>query len=288
MEVNSNKSKALKLQVLFNEEFNINRQFSKNRADTLEHHYHDVYEMYYLVSGDRYYFIKDKIYHATEGSIVLIKPFEVHCVSDYCGNPYERILVSFKKSYIKPIITAFSETNLFESFDLDIRIIKPSEKHRSLVESLLNLMLEEYKGNDSNKKDFILKNALCEVLFITTKYIDAANNNPTVYKNGVHKTISEVIAYINNNYFEDITLDALADKFFLSRYYLSRTFKSVTGMHITEYINGVRIKAAQKMLLSSDMNITKIALSVGFKNVTHFGRVFKNTTGTSPLKYRRG
>ncbi|MFW5749714.1 MAG: helix-turn-helix domain-containing protein, partial [Halanaerobium sp.] len=86
---------------------------------------------------------------------------------------------------------------------------------------------------------------------------------------------------------KSLTLSSLADKFNYSPAYLSRAFKEVTGFNFVEYKNNVRIKEAGKLLQQSKLSVTEIATEVGFNNITHFGRIFKEITDLSPLAYRK-
>jgi transcriptional regulator GlxA family with amidase domain len=61
----------------------------------------------------------------------------------------------------------------------------------------------------------------------------------------------------------------------------------VTGVPFIEYVNGVRVKEAERLLKKTNMSIIEIAEAVGFKSTTHFGRTFKGTLGISPIEYRR-
>ncbi|MNJ41043.1 Bifunctional transcriptional activator/DNA repair enzyme AdaA [compost metagenome] len=79
----------------------------------------------------------------------------------------------------------------------------------------------------------------------------------------------------------------LAEKFYVSPYYLSRFFKEATGFTFVEYVNSVRINEATKLLERSSLKVNLIAKKVGFGSVTHFGRVFKSVTGHAPLYYRK-
>ena len=265
--------------------FTIDRQLTEKPGNAHSYHYHDSYEIYYLFSGDRFYFIKDKTYHAGRGSLVLIKPYEIHCASKFSEEPYERILISFKKSFISELTKAFGNVNFFKSFDDGIHILDVPLSERTFLEALLNSMLSEYK-KDSEASRCFLKTALCELLlFSHTK--KGTENREEVHHDAVNKTVSLVAAYINNNYNEDISLNSLAERFFISPCYLSRTFKRITGSSFTEYVTGVRIKEARRLLLKSEMSVAEIAISVGFKSTTHFGRAFKTLVGVSPLSYRK-
>ncbi|MOA45630.1 Bifunctional transcriptional activator/DNA repair enzyme AdaA [compost metagenome] len=104
----------------------------------------------------------------------------------------------------------------------------------------------------------------------------------------MHERMSEIVQFINSHYTEELSLHLLADKFYVSPYYLSRFFKEATGFTFVEYLNSVRIKEAKKLLLRSSMKVNLIAKHTGFGSVTHFGRVFKQITGHTPLYYRKG
>ena len=97
----------------------------------------------------------------------------------------------------------------------------------------------------------------------------------------------EILGYINNHYYEDLTLETVSEKYYLSTYYFSRTFKQVTGFHFVEYLSNVRIKEAKKLLLNSTYTVNEISSAVGFHSNTHFGRVFKQIVGCSPSAYKK-
>jgi YesN/AraC family two-component response regulator len=86
---------------------------------------------------------------------------------------------------------------------------------------------------------------------------------------------------------QELSLYLLAEKFYVSPYYLSRFFKEATGFTFVEYVNSVRIKEAKKLLERTTMKVSLVAKKVGFGSVTHFGRVFKSVTGYVPLYFRK-
>ncbi len=250
------------------------------------HHYHDSYEIYYLYSGDRYYFIKDKSYHIKRGDLVLIKPYDVHCTTNFSKSGYDRFLINVKKSYLDGLLGLTCGINLFECFEKDIHVVKLNPQEQSYVENLLLAMLSEYCSENLGH-DYFLKTSLIQLLIFASRYSGQIVDSSQSYVSAVHKTVSEVAAYINNNYKEDITLESVSEKFFISPFYFSRTFKRVTGVAFTEYLANIRIKEAKRLIAKTDMSISDIAEAVGYKSSTHFGRTFKSMIGMPPTTYKR-
>ena len=95
----------------------------------------------------------------------------------------------------------------------------------------------------------------------------------------------EIMNYIQANYI-DITLDDLAEKFYLSKPYISKYIKEKSGVTFGELVKKIRMKKAKALLKSSSMTVENIALSVGYQNVEHFNRLFKKTYNMTPVQFR--
>ncbi|MGF0032770.1 2-isopropylmalate synthase [Bariatricus sp. SGI.154] len=95
----------------------------------------------------------------------------------------------------------------------------------------------------------------------------------------------EIMNYIQANYI-DITLDDLAEKFYLSKPYISKYIKEKSGMTFGELVKKIRMKKAKALLKSSNMTVENIALTVGYQNVEHFNRMFKKAYNMTPMQFR--
>ncbi|MCB2357751.1 AraC family transcriptional regulator [Clostridium estertheticum] len=249
-------------------------------------HYHDDYEIYYLLDGKRHYFIKDKVYDIKKGDLVFVEKNEIHKTFD-AGAPYhQRILITFKKSYLNNILVEAKNYDLLSCFHGNTNVLRLKIDEQKYIENLLSRMLYE-DTNQIDSSSIYLKIMLTEFLILVERLLKNAPSYHIETTNLTHKRISEIITYINKNYVEDLTLDFLSKRFYISTYYLSRTFKKVTGLNLNQYVNTIRIKAAQKLLFSTELNITNISEKVGYRSITHFGRAFKSITGVSPLKYKK-
>lgn len=96
-----------------------------------------------------------------------------------------------------------------------------------------------------------------------------------------------VAIYIENNYSDELTRDMLAERICMNKYKFSKIFNERFGQSIKSYVNNIRVKKAAELLKNNrDLRIADIAVTVGYKNIMHFERVFKEIYGVSPKEYR--
>lgn len=249
-------------------------------------HYHDHFEIYYQLSGERYYFIKDRSYYIKKGDIVLVNTYELHKTVHVGTKVYERILINFSPEYISKLVSSITDIDLLQCFSKSSPVLSLSPKEQLFVEALLFKMLREKKEELAGFETYS-RISLIELLITLSRISPKQKNNYLAFPSSLHKKISEVTAYINDHFNEDITLNSIATKFYMNPYYLCRTFKEVTGFNFTQYLNTVRIRASEELLLTTPLSILEVATATGYTNSTHFGRVFKQVLGTSPLQYRK-
>jgi YesN/AraC family two-component response regulator len=99
--------------------------------------------------------------------------------------------------------------------------------------------------------------------------------------------MQEIATYIYQNYDKKLTLEDMSEKFNISRSYLSKKFKVITGFGFKEYVVNVRIQNACRLLLETNKSITDIAFECGFNDSNYFGDAFRHVKGVSPNKYRK-
>jgi len=110
---------------------------------------------------------------------------------------------------------------------------------------------------------------------------DAALSPPT------SAVVKYTLAYLHQNYAQDLTRNELADAVGVSESYLSQIFHQEMGISLWEFLNRLRIQHAQALLRASDETITAIARQVGFNDSAYFSRVFRKLAGCSPSAYRQ-
>lgn len=255
----------------------------KKTATPPRSHYHDAYELCYIVSGELRFFIKDKSYLAKKGTLVLINAYDIHSVSK---GEYKRVVINFKKEYIQDILESTGSIDLLECFRENINMLKIDIHDLHYIENLFNGLLDEETSKNPGH-ELYTKTLLVQVLLFINRYKKQILTSEFNYAKSYHKTISDISTYICDNFKEDINLKTISEQFFISPSYFSRTFKKVTGLTFIEYLNSIRIKEAQKLIKKTSLSIAEISEIVGYKSNTHFGRIFKSIVGTSPNSYRQ-
>ena len=258
----------------------------KNRTDAFNmksFHFHNVYEIYYFITGERRLFYKDRIYHISPGDIVVINKYEIHSIGDWEKPGHSMIMIDFKENFLSDFPT--DNFNLFECFKKDIIVISSKDINAEKAYEKFNDILGEYNSSQ-NGRTAALKIKTAELLIYIARLQDIYGEKKETAVSS-QLIIEAVMKYVNINYENKITLQEIADFMGYSKNYLCSYFKKHSGFSIIEYLNGYRVKKSQEYLKNTNMSVTDISAKCGFESITHFGRTFKAIAGCSPLQYRK-
>lgn len=241
-------------------------------------HFHDIYEIYYFVDGDADYFVEGKQYHLQPDSLLLLAPHAIHGVRVNSPEQYKRYTIHFNSKLIDIerrtfLLSAFSDSkhdgvheihfqnlrsfNLYPYLDA---LINCEKLPRSLSEKLIPVQLE----------------ALLAKLVLMHHSLKNSDNSITL-----SKTAADVTNYINQHITENITLDALCEKFYVSKVHLNRIFTKSIGTTVFEYIAYKRIALARQ-LLENGVPAKEAAAQVGYNDYSTFFRAYKKIIGSAP------
>ncbi|KDR94218.1 Helix-turn-helix domain-containing protein [Peptoclostridium litorale DSM 5388] len=106
------------------------------------------------------------------------------------------------------------------------------------------------------------------------------------YKYTPNQLMNEMADYIDKNYAKELTLNGFSEEFYLSPAHITRLFKKYMGLSFIAYLNSIRIKRSQRLLLDSEHSINAISEMVGYQNSNYFYRKFKEFTGVTPGEYK--
>jgi len=123
------------------------------------------------------------------------------------------------------------------------------------------------------------------MMTLLNKWIDAWEKDPNY--NDSERIVQKIQIFIQSHYEQDISLQSLADDLYLSKNYVSAVFKQKTGTNYHDYLTNVRMERSKERLRTTEKSIGQIAMEVGYKNTSHFCKVFKQDVGISPSEYRQ-
>lgn len=251
-------------------------------------HFHNTYELYYLLKGERYYFIDRETYLVRAGDVVLIKPNRIHKTSQASVSGHDRILLQITEEAVSPFLRGNGLWTLGELYDRLGRIISLREEDRERMKELMLRIGEEIRDRKKHY-ELMVKMKLMELLVLLYRYqgepVKAGDERTA--QTPKYQKVQEVVDYLQANPGTGESLEELAGRFYISRSWLSRIFREVTGFSVVEYTNILRVRKAGNLLVQGDYSVTEISEILGFESITYFERVFRKYTGLAPLKYRK-
>jgi len=252
-------------------------------------HYHPFFEILLLLGKEADHLIEGHPYHIQTNDLVLLAPSRLHKSIYPKGEPSKRIVISFM---FPEDFFGHAETyeKILAPFKAEVPIFRFEPEVRKKLFSCLNDLFSfssspSYKGSDLDA--FYVHNKFQEFLY--TLYASSKSNiykDDTTY-NSIERKIYDITSYIHANYNEDLSLESLAEQFFISPCYLSHQFKTVTHFNLMNYIQMTRIRNVEYKLISTNDKISDIAESCGFTSFSQFNRIFKKVTGISPSDFRK-
>ena len=271
------------------DDFNIEYLREKESYNMPSIHYHEYYEIYYQLTGERIYFIEDRVYKVNAGDLVVVNIRDLHKTMSAGTPKFGRILLAFSRNFLRDMAACIRDIDLFDCFRRPCKVITLTLPQQSVVEAILFEMVDESRQRAPGYLTGLKLDVMRLLLFTARQNGPESGNIPekSAAVRPIHDKITLAAQYINNHYAQELSLRSIADRFHISYYYFCRIFREATGFTLTEYVNSVRIKHAQQLLKESRLSVTEIAGQVGYDSCTNFERVFKSRTHISPLQYRR-
>ncbi|MFD1135215.1 AraC family transcriptional regulator [Paenibacillus urinalis] len=250
-------------------------------------HSHPFYELYYFHEGKCTYVIGDKIYTLVPGDLILMHGMTLHRPHPDPSVPYVRTTLHFYPTMLEEYLVAERAHALLAPFEkLKNHVFHlTAEQQQETETSLAQLnQLYEMKGREQMSDRFVLK--LCDFLIMAQQFTD---NKLLEQRTRTDKEehIQGIITYLETNYMNEIGLEEIARELHLSKPYMAALFKEMTGTTIFKYLYMRRINQAKLLFrFHPDMSVTEASKKSGFKRVSHFSRMFKQTVGCTPEVFR--
>ncbi len=123
-------------------------------------------------------------------------------------------------------------------------------------------------------------------LLLTVNACYRAEHQITAVSGSRYRSVYGIISYIHQNYDRELSLDELAGRFYMNKYYLCEVFKQVTGQSPNQYVINCRLMKAKELLIGG-YSVENVCSMAGFNNMSHFSRTFKNKVGVNPKQYQK-
>lgn len=255
------------------------------KAMEFDYHHHDFHKIVVFISGKVTYYIEGKAYVLKPWDILLVGNTEIHKPSIDSSEVYERIVLWVYPEFLEKNNTKLS--NLMACFNKareeEYHLIRMSRDKVNTIKALLK-DLEEAKHSSDFAGD-ILKNSLFIQFIIQLNRIFLNTDSSKQAKEIEYdENISSIINYINSHLDEELSIDSLSTKFYMSRYYLMHKFKKETGTSLYSFIIQKRLILA-KSLIRQGLPMFQVAAQSGFGDYSTFVRAFKKRFGMSPRVY---
>lgn len=250
-------------------------------------HYHDCLELNLVKRGRGHYVINGKRYDVEPGDVFVINNREPHMAIH--GEDFELGVVVFdmKLLWRNKEISSFLSPFFARKEGFSHRITRQNAEHGEM-ERVFAKISQEYETAAVGWQ-MAVESLLLYLLTLIYRCYDEMEELSAVNESfqRTYDRIMVVLDYLADNFREEIRLDDLAELVSVSRHYLCKCFKNVTGKTIFAYVEQMRVQYGCYVLRTSDESITDVALSCGFNSVNYFNRIFKKTMGVTPTAYRR-
>lgn len=258
-----------------NEEFRL-FHIKDQTGQEFSYHYHDFHKIVIFLSGKVTYHIEGKAYHLKPWDILLVSRHAIHKSEIDASVPYERFILWIKNDIPnKQLLQCFQKAS-----DRSYNLVRLNS---SLQEKLKDVLfeLEASARSEAFGKD-ILTQALFQEFMVYLNRIFLEKQYIFDKKSYSYDSqIANILKYINHHLGEDLSVDALASRHYISKYHLMRKFKEETGYTLHNYVINKRLLQA-RTLISEGTPILKAAHESGFAEYSTFSRAYRKQFGKAP------
>jgi len=237
-------------------------------------HCHAFYEVFYFLEGNIDYRVEGTEYSLAQVSILLIPPNTFHGVKINTSRIYHRFSIHFL-----PELLSFEEQRLLlPLFRTEGTYYPAVERYR--LDHFFNALLE-CRSAIAPLRDIAIKT---RILTLLTQIAMMSTTERAIPSAG-NRAVQEILRFINEHIQDSITLETLADQFFISKNHLNVIFQKATGTTVNQYIRLKRLSIAQNEILRG-VSASEAAANAGFRDYSNFYRAFTSHYGHSPSQHR--
>ena len=245
-------------------------------------HHHDFLEISIILEGESDYIVEGKKMHLGTGQLLLFNPGVAH---------YEQQPVDTYSHQLHIGLTNISLYGLERDHFPNKEAYVDLGKYQHEVLEKAWRVTKEYSA-EQPEFQLMVKALIIELSVLILRNLQ--KNQPNAIETGLSKTaqrkqqiVNHAIYYLENHYNEEITLEVLAEKLFVSPTYLSKIFKESTDISPINYLIQVRLKHAHNLLEQNELPVRDVAQAVGYQDAYHFSKLFKKNYGVAPSQIEK-
>ena len=248
----------------------------------VDYHYHDFDKITIFIRGKVNYMIEGRSYDLKPYDIVLVKQGDIHRLTVDNSCPYERIIV-----YISPNFMNAYQT---DNYDLSYCFQKAAKRtfqcsaypiFRKKLSVSCSISQLEHSFTDGGYASELYRQVMFLEFMIHLNRAVRKNRLEYIDTDNCNERCSPSLDYVGEHLCENLSIDLIADQFYISKYYMMRLFKQETGYTLGQYISQKRLLLA-KELLSTGAPGTQVCYDCGFKDYSTFSRAYKQLFGVTP------
>ncbi|MGB8455832.1 MAG: helix-turn-helix domain-containing protein [Anaerocolumna sp.] len=249
---------------------------SIQKTENTTRHWHGSIEIYLVLSGDLTVILESETYHLIEDDILLINSnqlHEIHSIDNVAA------VLQIRHSYFKQWV------NESTYFQCNSSVYHNKSRFLELKKLIAQLVYLNY--NDTDCDDLLCISHSYHLLHELVNNFKSSDTKPAGKKSKNLKRLKGIIEYLNDNYTENITLNSVAEREYLSASYLSHFFEKNMGISFFNFLTGIRMNHSVYDLLNTNLTIEQIAANNGFANSRYFVGCFKKEYGMLPKQYQK-
>ncbi len=250
------------------------------RNTQFEYHYHDFNKIIVFISGNVTYLIEGNAYRLKPWDVLFVSSSELHKPVIDPRVMYDRIVIWVNPGFLS---SHSRDCDLFTCFDLTSgknNMLRLDGKILEYARILCTRLEEACKSKEFGSS--LLKNSIfLQLIVVLTRELMKGGRNDDIEDIIHDKYINVMLDYINKNLNEELSIDSLAARFYMSRYHLMHKFKQLTGYPVHSYILQKRLLKADT-LIKSGIPSMQASEQCGFNDYSNFVRSYKKLFGVSP------
>lgn len=245
----------------------------------VDFHYHEFCKLLLLVSGQGSYYIDGQHYLLHSGDIVMVGSHCIHKPEMEDSAPYERIIIYVSPEFLKALSTPECDLNFLFSGSVS-HVLRPQENQRKQLFALASQLERDLQQKEFGREQLSSASLIRLLVTIGRGFQQRGASMPSPLMPESRRNY-EIMRYLDEHLAEDIDIDALAERFFVSKFYMMRSFRRETGFTIYGYLTQKRLIQA-RLYMEAGLSATESCYRCGFRSYSSFTRAYRQYCGTTP------